>query len=86
MGYRYHGTATEVPALQLVKVSASMQGIKIGMRIVEAIDPFVGDNAGVGVAHENLSQHLDAVICRSSISTLFACERVHMMKTYLCEY
>ena len=56
--------------MQFVKISASMHGVKIGVRVVEAIDPFVGDNAGVGVAHQNLSQYFDTVICRSSVKDL----------------
>jgi hypothetical protein len=62
MGHRYHGTVAEVPALHLVKVSASMHGVEIRTRNLEAIDPFVRDNAGVGVTHKNMSQNLEAVI------------------------
>jgi hypothetical protein len=83
VGHGYHGTVANVPVLQFVKVSASMQSVEIGMRVLEALDPFVSDKAGVGVAHENLSQHLDAMISRSYIRTLFAGE--HIVMTYLCE-
>jgi hypothetical protein len=60
-----------------------MQSVEIGMRVLEALDPFVSDKAGIGVAHENLSQHLDAMISRSYIRTLSAGE--HIVMTYLCE-
>jgi hypothetical protein len=79
---RYHETVAEVPVLHFVKVSAPMQSVEIGTRAIEALDPFVSDNAGVGVAHEKLSQHLDAMIYRSYIRALFACKHILMRKTY----
>jgi hypothetical protein len=57
-----------VPALHFLQVPASMHGVEIGKWLLEASDPFVGNKAGISVAHENLSQYLDAVICILNIS------------------
>ena len=53
------------PLMYGIKVPASVCGAEVGIRSTMTFHPVGRDNADIGVTHNKLSQHLDAVISKN---------------------
>lgn len=50
------------PLVYGIKVPASVCGTEVGIRSTTTFNPVGCDDSDIGVTHDELSQHLDAVI------------------------